>query len=82
MNLCDIGCQECDRCRAWVLLQCRTAACDPHALGGDQCGEQRGPDFKHSTTTTPREERRTSMGREEQPEWKEQEVMVNGMENI
>ena len=23
--------------------RCRTTACDPHALGGAQCGEQRGP---------------------------------------
>ena len=28
----------------------RTTACDPHALGGDQCGEQRGPNLKHSAT--------------------------------
>ena len=26
-------------------------ACDPHALDGDQCGEQRGFDLKHNTTT-------------------------------
>ena len=26
-------------------------ACDPHAVGDDQCGEQRGPELKHSTTT-------------------------------
>ena len=30
---------------------CRTTACDRHALGGDQCGEQRGADLEHSTTT-------------------------------
>ena len=28
----------------------RTTACDPHALGGDQCGERRGPDLEHCTT--------------------------------
>ena len=28
----------------------RKTACDPHALGGDQCGEQRGSDLMHSTT--------------------------------
>ena len=28
-----------------------TTACDPHALSGDQCGKQRGPDLKHSATT-------------------------------
>ena len=26
--------------QAWVSGR-RTTACDPHALGGDQCGEQR-----------------------------------------
>ena len=26
----------------------RTTACEPHALGGAQCGEQRGSDMKHS----------------------------------
>ena len=42
--------------RAWtadadlgLLIQGRTTACDPLGLGGDQCGEQRGPDLKHST---------------------------------
>ena len=37
-----------------ALVSCsggRTTACDPHALGGDHCGEQRGPDLEHSTTT-------------------------------
>ena len=30
--------------QAWVSCSGgRTTACDPHALGGDQCGEQRGP---------------------------------------
>ena len=29
----------------------RTTASDPHPLGGDQCGEQRGPDLQHRTTT-------------------------------
>ena len=39
--------------QAWVSCSGgRTTACDPHALGGDQCGEQRGPDLEHSTTTT------------------------------
>ena len=28
----------------------RTSACDPHAVGGVQCGEQRGPDLKHCET--------------------------------
>ena len=39
--------------RAW--LSCsggRTTACHPHALGGDQSGEQRGPVLKHSATGT------------------------------
>ena len=35
-----------------VLWGSDKSACDPHALGGDQCGEQRGPDVKHSTATT------------------------------
>ena len=26
----------------------RPITCDPHALGGDQCGEQRRPDLKHN----------------------------------
>ena len=34
-----------------LLLWGRATACDPHALGGDQCGEQRGPDLGYSTTT-------------------------------
>ena len=29
----------------------RTTACDPHTLGGNHFGEQRGVDKKHSTTT-------------------------------
>ena len=29
----------------------RTTTCEPRASGGDQCGEQRGPDLQHSTTT-------------------------------
>ena len=38
--------------QAWVSCSGgRTPACDPHALGGEQCGEQRGPDLKHSRTT-------------------------------
>ena len=38
--------------QAWVSCSgVRTTACDPHALGGDQCGEQRGPELKYSTTT-------------------------------
>ena len=39
--------RHCGRCRAGLLLWGRTTACDPHALGGAQCGEQRGPDLKH-----------------------------------
>ena len=36
--------------QAWVSCsRGRITACDPHALRGDQCGEQRGPDLKHST---------------------------------
>ena len=36
--------------QAWVsCCGSRTTACDPRALGGDQCGERRGPDLKHST---------------------------------
>ena len=35
-----------------VLWGSDKSACDPHAMGGDQCGEQRGPDVKHSTATT------------------------------
>ena len=26
----------------------RPTACDPHALGGSQCGDQRRPDLEHS----------------------------------
>ena len=38
--------------QAWVsTLLGRSTACDPHALVGDQCGEQRGPDLMHKTTT-------------------------------
>ena len=38
--------------QAWVSCsESGTLVCDPHALGGDQCGEQRGPDLKQSTTT-------------------------------
>ena len=33
-----------------LLLWGRTTACEPHALGGDQCGERRGPDLEHCTT--------------------------------
>ena len=37
--------------QAWVSCSGRrTTGCDPHALGGDQCGEQRCPELKHSTT--------------------------------
>ena len=37
--------------QAWVsCFGCRRTACDPQALGGAQCGEQRGPDHKHSET--------------------------------
>ena len=54
-----------------LLLWGRITACDPHALGGDQCGEQRGPDLKHSTTRnksadTPAE-RITKLGRASVP---------------
>ena len=36
---------------AWVSYSgSRRTACDPHALGGPLCGEQRGPDDKNSTT--------------------------------
>ena len=39
------------RCRPRSLaLGVRTTACDPHALDGDQCGEQRGSDLKHRTS--------------------------------
>ena len=31
----------------------RKTACDPHTLGCDQSGEQRGPDFKHSEMKEP-----------------------------
>ena len=35
--------------QAWVpCYGGRTTACYPHALGGAQDGEQRGPDFEHS----------------------------------
>ena len=27
----------------------RTTACDPHALGGDQCGDQRGSHLEHNS---------------------------------
>ena len=38
---------------AWVSCSGGwTTACDRHALGGDQGGEQRGPDLERSTTTT------------------------------
>ena len=38
--------------QAWVSRSGgRTPACDPHALGGAQCGEQRRPDLKHIKTT-------------------------------
>ena len=37
--------------QAWVSCSGgRTTACDLHALGGAQRGEQRGPDLKHSET--------------------------------
>ena len=37
--------------QAWVSCSWgRTTVCDPHALGSSQCGEQRGPDLKHSET--------------------------------
>ena len=35
----------------------RTTAYDPHALGSDQQGEQRGPDLKHSETKHKSEEK-------------------------
>ena len=39
--------------QAWVSCSVgRTTACDPRALGGDQCGEQRSPNLKHSGTET------------------------------
>ena len=39
--------------QAWVSCSGdRTTSCEPHALGGDQCGEQRGPDLQHSIKTT------------------------------
>ena len=31
----------------------RTSACDPTALGGALCGQQGGPDLKHSANTDP-----------------------------
>ena len=32
--------------QAWVTSSGgRTTVCDPHGLGGDQCGEQLGPDL-------------------------------------
>ena len=35
--------------QAWVSCSMgRTTACDLHALGCDQCGEERSPDLKHS----------------------------------
>ena len=37
---------------AWVSCAGRrTTACGPNALVGDQCAQQRGPDFNHSPTT-------------------------------
>ena len=37
--------------QAWVSCSGgRTTACDPHPLGGAQCGEQRGPGLEHSAT--------------------------------
>ena len=55
-----IGCQEevsqAQGVRKWMLQAWvsgsggRTTACDPHTLGGDLGGDQRGPDLKHSTT--------------------------------
>ena len=33
-----------------LALGDRTTACAPHVLGGDQYGEKRCPDLKHSTT--------------------------------
>ena len=35
--------------RKWLKLQARIKK---HHWSNDQCGEQRGPDLKHSTTTT------------------------------
>ena len=62
-----MGCQEEFKPRVCeTRVSCsgrRTTAVDPRALGGAQCGEQRGPDLEHSganmwtgstTTTTPR----------------------------
>ena len=47
--------------QAWVSCsEGRTAACDPHDLGGDQRGEQRGPDLQLSTTTRSWRQDRTS----------------------
>ena len=47
-----VGCQEVFRARAWEGYQCRHGSpalgvgpMFPHALGCDQCGEQRGPDL-------------------------------------
>ena len=35
--------------QVWVSCsEGRTTAREPHALGGDQCGEQRGPDLEKS----------------------------------
>ena len=34
--------------QAWIAFSgSRTTACNPHALGGTRCGEQRGPDLEH-----------------------------------
>ena len=36
--------------KAWVSSSGSRTTCDPHALSGDQCGEQRGPDLQGSET--------------------------------
>ena len=37
--------------QTWVSCSgCLTIACDPHAQGGAECGEQRTPDIEHSDT--------------------------------
>ena len=44
------GHEQAGRCRLGSCSGSRTAAFDPHALGGDPCGEQRGRDPQHCTT--------------------------------
>ena len=41
--------------QAWVSCSGGwSTACDPHALGGAQCGEQRGPNREHISTDSTR----------------------------